>query len=125
MTAPADQAHAVLLADDHHPVAAVLDLVQPVRRAERYVEAIRFKYGNDSAEYAVAINSRAAVYTARRPFGQAEPLLRRALGIDEKTYGSEHRNLRKDLNNVAQMLQMSGCFRSPRLLSDKRSYLRQ
>jgi hypothetical protein len=30
MATTADQAHAVLLADDHHPVAVVLDLVQPV-----------------------------------------------------------------------------------------------
>jgi hypothetical protein len=30
MATSADQANAVLLADDHHPVAVVLDLVQPV-----------------------------------------------------------------------------------------------
>jgi hypothetical protein len=30
MAAPADQAHSVLLADDHHPVAIVLDLVKPL-----------------------------------------------------------------------------------------------
>jgi hypothetical protein len=29
VTAPADQAHAVTVADDHHPVAVVLDLVKP------------------------------------------------------------------------------------------------
>jgi len=31
MTAPADEPDAVALSDEHHPVAVVLDLVQPVR----------------------------------------------------------------------------------------------
>ena len=35
----------------------------------------------------------------------AEPLMRRALEIDEKSYGPEHPNVAIRLNNLAQLLQ--------------------
>ena len=38
-------------------------------------------------------------------FDQAEPLIRRALQIDEASYGPEHPNVAIDLNNLAQLLQ--------------------
>ena len=37
--------------------------------------------------------------------GEAEPLMRRALAIDEKSYGPEHPDVARDLNNLAQLLQ--------------------
>jgi hypothetical protein len=40
MPAPANQAHAVLLADDHHPVAVVFYFVQPVRAGGHIVRAL-------------------------------------------------------------------------------------
>ena len=36
---------------------------------------------------------------------EAEPLYRRALAIDEKSYGAEHPDVAIDLNNLAQLLQ--------------------
>ena len=36
---------------------------------------------------------------------EAEPLMRRALDIDEQAYGKEHPNVATDLNNLAQLLQ--------------------
>jgi tetratricopeptide (TPR) repeat protein len=36
---------------------------------------------------------------------EAEPLIRRALVIDEKSFGPEHPNVAGDLNNLAQLLQ--------------------
>jgi tetratricopeptide (TPR) repeat protein len=36
---------------------------------------------------------------------EAEPLCRRALAIDEQSYGAEHSNVAHDLNNLAQLLQ--------------------
>lgn len=36
---------------------------------------------------------------------QAEPLMRRALVIDEKSYGTEHPEVATDLNNLGQLLQ--------------------
>src|SRR5271165_515510 len=35
---------------------------------------------------------------------EAEPLMRRALCIDEKSYGSDHPDVAIDLNNLAQLL---------------------
>ena len=37
--------------------------------------------------------------------GEAEPLMRRALAIDEQSFGAEHPNVAIDLNNLAQLLQ--------------------
>jgi len=37
-------------------------------------------------------------------FEEAEPLMRRALAIDEKSYGPEHPDVARDLNNLAQLL---------------------
>ena len=36
---------------------------------------------------------------------RAEPLMRRALEIDEKSYGKDHPRVARDLNNLAQLLQ--------------------
>jgi len=38
-------------------------------------------------------------------WGQAEPLMRRALAIDERSYGPDHPNVARDLNTLAQLLQ--------------------
>ena len=35
---------------------------------------------------------------------EAEPLMRRALAIDEKAYGPDHPAVAKDLNNLARLL---------------------
>ncbi|MEY4354897.1 MAG: hypothetical protein RLZZ609_3138, partial [Cyanobacteriota bacterium] len=36
---------------------------------------------------------------------EAEPLMRRALAIDEASYGNDHPDVAIDLNNLAQLLQ--------------------
>lgn len=36
---------------------------------------------------------------------EAEPLMRRALAIDEQSYGAKHPNVARDLINLAQFLQ--------------------
>ena len=36
---------------------------------------------------------------------EAEPLMRRALAIDEKSFGPDHPDVARDLNNLAQLLQ--------------------
>ncbi|MBI4717143.1 MAG: tetratricopeptide repeat protein [Planctomycetes bacterium] len=41
----------------------------------------------------------------RARFVEAEPLMRRALVIDENTYGPDHANVARDVNNLAQLLQ--------------------
>jgi len=39
-----------------------------------------------------------------------EPLMRRALEIDEKSFGENHPNVARDLNNLAQLLQATNRF---------------
>jgi tetratricopeptide (TPR) repeat protein len=42
---------------------------------------------------------------ATNRLGEAEPLMRRALDIDERAYGPDHPNVARDLNNLALLLQ--------------------
>jgi tetratricopeptide (TPR) repeat protein len=42
---------------------------------------------------------------ATNRLAEAEPLMRRALAIDEKSYGPDHPNVAIRLNNLASMLQ--------------------
>jgi tetratricopeptide (TPR) repeat protein len=42
---------------------------------------------------------------ATNRLGEAEPLMRRALAIDEKSFGPDHPNVAIRLNNLAQLLQ--------------------
>jgi Tetratricopeptide repeat len=42
---------------------------------------------------------------AKAEFSAAEPLLRRALAIDEESFGPEHPTVARDLNNLARLLQ--------------------
>ena len=41
---------------------------------------------------------------AKAQYAEAEPLMKRALAIDEASYGAEHPNVARDLNNLAQLL---------------------
>ncbi len=38
-------------------------------------------------------------------YAEAEPLMRRALAIDEASFGADHPNVAIDLNNLARLLQ--------------------
>ncbi|HVP55019.1 MAG TPA: tetratricopeptide repeat protein, partial [Candidatus Eisenbacteria bacterium] len=51
------------------------------------------------------MNELGALYQSRAQYADAEPLMRRALAIDEKSYGPDHPNVATDLNNLAQLLQ--------------------
>src|SRR5262245_37994418 len=72
--------------------------------AERYAEAMKLR-GADRPEYAIALNNLAVLL--EEGFGryeESEKLKRRALAIDEKSFGLEHPNVATDLNNLAQLL---------------------
>ena len=53
---------------------------------------------------ATALNNLAQLLQATNRLGDAEPLMRRALAIDEHSYGTDHPNVARDLNNLAQLL---------------------
>ncbi len=50
-------------------------------------------------------NEIAQLYDAKAQYDFAEPLMRRALAIDESTHGPDHPRVAIDLNNLAQLLQ--------------------
>ena len=61
-------------------------------------------YGPDHPNVAIDINNLAQLLKATNRMAEAEPLMRRALAIDEKLYGSDHPNVAIRLNNLAQLL---------------------
>ena len=50
------------------------------------------------------LNDLGMYWQARGQFGAAEPLYRRALAIDERSYGPDHPDVARDLNNLAVLL---------------------
>ena len=56
---------------------------------------------NGPADFSIDL---AALLQATNRLGEAEPLMKRALAIDEKSYGPEHPTVASDLNNLAQLL---------------------
>ena len=52
----------------------------------------------------VALNSLALLLHDTNRLAEAEPLMRRALAIDEQSFGAEHPSVAIDLNNLAQLL---------------------
>jgi len=51
------------------------------------------------------MNELGLLFETKALYAEAEPLQRRALAIDEKSYGPEHPNVARRLNNLAQLLQ--------------------
>ncbi len=50
------------------------------------------------------------LHLSKAAYNDAEPLLRRALAIDETTYGSEHPKVANDLNNLSALLHTTNRF---------------
>jgi len=56
------------------------------------------------------MNELARWFKNRAEHGEAEPLMRRALAIDENNFGSEHLDVARDLNNLALLLRETSRF---------------
>jgi tetratricopeptide (TPR) repeat protein len=54
---------------------------------------------------ATLMNEVGVLYQGKGFYAKAEPLLRRALQIDEESFGHQHLNVARDLNNLGQLLQ--------------------
>jgi tetratricopeptide (TPR) repeat protein len=67
------------------------------KEAQRFVDS--------EANTATILNNLALLLKDTNRLQEAEPLMRRALAIDEKSYAPEHPNVATDLNNLAQLLQ--------------------
>ncbi len=55
----------------------------------------------DNTQY---LNAAGRLAFIRGHYTEAEPLMKRALSIDEASYGKDHPNVARDLNNLAQLL---------------------
>ncbi|MBF0247657.1 MAG: tetratricopeptide repeat protein, partial [Alphaproteobacteria bacterium] len=53
--------------------------------------------------FALILNNLAQLYRATNRLGEAEPLTRRALAIDEAAFGPDHPKVARDLNNLAAL----------------------
>ena len=67
----------------------------------------RSELGPDHPHVAIRLNNFAALLQATNRLEEAEPLLRRALAIDEASFGPDHPTVAIRLNNVASLLQAS------------------
>ncbi len=77
-----------------------------IQAAEPHLRAT-VKLAATPAEEAVALNNLAALLQDTNRLAEAEPLMRRALAIDEQSYGAEHPNVANDLNNLATLLKVT------------------
>src|SRR5208283_1551080 len=68
------------------------------------------EFGPDARETATALNNLAITYGKIARYAEAEPLLRQAIAIDEKTLGKEHPVFATDYNNLASVLQDQGKY---------------
>jgi len=68
--------------------------------ALQYCEQLEPLAGNDS----LILNNMALVYLENAKYKEAEPLMRRALEIDEKSLGTEHPKVAIRMNNLALLL---------------------
>lgn len=55
----------------------------------------------------ISLNNLAGLLKGTNRSGEAEPLVRRALAIDEEVFGANHPKVATDLNNLAVLLQAS------------------
>ncbi len=83
-----------------HDLARWPDAEQELKLAKDEAEAL-----DDSAILATTLNNLAQLLQATNRLADAEPLMRRALAIDENSFGPDHPKVAIRLNNLAQLLQ--------------------
>jgi hypothetical protein len=100
---------AINLIEDTLPEASPLDvrswpIWDPLRpHIQQLVQlADQADIGNSTARL---LNQLGLYFYQKGLFLEAEPLMQRALAIDEASFGSEHPNVTRHLNNLAQLLQ--------------------
>ena len=85
-------------------LGSLLDTLARYSEAEPHKRAA-VRSAQTPEEMAVALNNLAQLLQATNRLGEAEPLMRRALAIDEASYGDEHPEVAIRLNNLAGLLQ--------------------
>ena len=78
--------------------------------AEILEKEVKRRFGENHANYAVALNNLAIVYKAQGKYADAEGLYRRALAIREKVLGSSHADVAGTLSNLANVYSAQGKY---------------
>ena len=73
-------------------------------------------FGPDDPRLARSLNNLGVLYLAQERNTEAEPLIRRALVIEEKTLGLEHLEVGRTLNNLAGLYTFQGKYSEAELL---------
>jgi tetratricopeptide (TPR) repeat protein len=76
---------------------------EPLRPHIAAVTAYADQYG-DAKIHTYLISGLAVLAVEKAEYSEAEPLLRRALSMNERTYGPDHSEVALPLNNLAQLL---------------------
>jgi tetratricopeptide (TPR) repeat protein len=84
--------------------AALLTLVSDPVALNREMRRLSRVHGENSEELTEFLGRAAAKLRQLARFSEAEPFARRALAIDEKSFGPNHPNVARNLNNLAQLL---------------------
>ena len=74
--------------------------------------------GRDHSDVPRNLNNMALLYEAQGRYAEAEPLLTRALAIDEKAFGPDHRNVATVLNNLAALYDTQGRYAEAKELAE-------
>jgi len=83
--------------------------------ALQYCDKLTTLAGNDS----LIMNEMAAIYFENAKYEEAEPLIQRALAIDEKSFGKDHPKVARDLNNLAQLYQATNRLKEAEPLMER------
>ena len=73
--------------------------------SEQALKECEERLGPSHPSTATALNNLASQLQATNRLAEAEPLMRRALAIDEASYGTDHPSVATRLNNLASLLQ--------------------
>ena len=78
--------------------------------AQKLEAAVKARFGEKHAIYAMALINLAHVYQSQSNYGEAEGLYRRALTITEKALGENHPDVAMALNNLAAVYSQQGKY---------------
>ena len=101
--------------DTHGLYEEILDLhnrgddAQAIPLAQRLLTIVEKTAGPDDHNLALMLNMLGGLYHAEGRYAEAEPLLKRALAIDEKR-GPDHQIVGVELNNLARVYQDQGRY---------------
>ena len=87
------------------PEFEVWDKCERLVPSAQVCAALVDEYSLSFTQAALLLNQAGYYLWERARYAEAEPLMRRALAIDEQSYGPDHPDVAIDLNNLAQLLQ--------------------